>query len=142
MRAAAISRLERAGYLDDEAFARYWVEQRDCHSPRGLALLRAELRRLGVATEIIAEALSGAARMPEGGGPVPGAPPEGERARDALQRHLRGRTLDRADPRATARSLAYLQRRGFDLDTARRAVRSAVTAGRAGDPLDEVPDPD
>ncbi|RPH34935.1 MAG: hypothetical protein EHM90_05215, partial [Chloroflexi bacterium] len=30
-----LTRLERIGFVDDLAFARWWVEQRDRHSPRG-----------------------------------------------------------------------------------------------------------
>src|SRR5689334_15731982 len=37
-------RLRRAGYLDDAAFARYWIGERARHSPRGARLLQQELR--------------------------------------------------------------------------------------------------
>ncbi len=50
---ATIERLQRAGLLDDEAFARAWVENRAAFRPRAPAVLRLELRRKGVAEEII-----------------------------------------------------------------------------------------
>jgi regulatory protein len=53
-----IARLERAKYLDDEAFARFWLENRERFRPRGEHALRYELRQKGVSDEIIAHVLS------------------------------------------------------------------------------------
>ncbi len=53
-----LQRLSRARLLDDVAFARYWVENRETFKPRGRRLLRQELRQKGVDDELIAEALS------------------------------------------------------------------------------------
>lgn len=53
-----IARLERAKYLDDEAFARFWLENRERFRPRGERALRYELRQKGVSDEIIAHVLS------------------------------------------------------------------------------------
>ena len=43
----AIGRLQELGYLDDAAFARFWVESRDTHRPRGKRALAWELRQKG-----------------------------------------------------------------------------------------------
>ena len=51
--------LRRQGLLDDAAFAREWREKRERFRPRGPGVIRQELRRLGVDSEIIREALSG-----------------------------------------------------------------------------------
>src|SRR5690606_41910394 len=40
-----IERLGRAGLLDDEAFARYWVDNRERFNPRSVRALRHELRQ-------------------------------------------------------------------------------------------------
>ncbi len=48
-----ISRLQDMGYIDDEAFARFWLQNRDEHSPRGHAALRFELRQKGIDDTII-----------------------------------------------------------------------------------------
>jgi regulatory protein len=53
-----IGRLTRAGLLDDREFARYWVDNRARFNPRGLRGLRYELRRKGVAHDIIDDALA------------------------------------------------------------------------------------
>jgi len=43
-----LERLERAGLLDDQAFARFWVENRDQFKPRSERALRYELRQKGI----------------------------------------------------------------------------------------------
>jgi regulatory protein len=48
-----LARLTRAGLLDDQAFARYWLENRDAFKPRGNRALRYELRQKGVADSVI-----------------------------------------------------------------------------------------
>jgi regulatory protein len=53
-----LQRLSGAGLLDDRAFARYWVENRETFKPRGRRLLKQELRQKGVGDELIAEALT------------------------------------------------------------------------------------
>src|ERR1041385_6168697 len=53
-----IGRLESQGYLDDAAFARYWVANRQQFRPRGARALRFELREKGVPTPIIDEVLT------------------------------------------------------------------------------------
>lgn len=51
--AAALARLQTLGYLDDTAFARYWLENRQTFKPRSPTALRYELRQKGVAEDII-----------------------------------------------------------------------------------------
>ncbi len=52
---AAMQRMTDLGYLDDSAFARYWVENRSTFKPRGPLALRTELRQKGVPDAIIRE---------------------------------------------------------------------------------------
>lgn len=54
-------RLDAAGLVDDEAFARVWVEERRAHKLLGTALLRRELENKGVATSDIDAVLEEAA---------------------------------------------------------------------------------
>jgi len=108
----ALERLRHQGYLDDSAFARYWVESRSAFKPLGLRALRHELRQKGVAAEVIDEVLS---RWDE----------TGQQSEDALAyqaaqsqlRRLRGR-----DERALRQALmAFWQRRGFSVESCRQA---------------------
>jgi SOS response regulatory protein OraA/RecX len=57
------------------------------------------------------------------GGGLPTSEPE--RARVALERHLRGRPMP-DDPRAVQRLGAFLMRRGFDSETTRATLRDAL----------------
>ena len=62
-----VTRLVEVGYLDDEAFARAWVESRDRAHPRGAAALRRELATRGVASDAIAAALARGGAAATGG---------------------------------------------------------------------------
>lgn len=55
--ADVIARLEQANYLDDEVFARFWIENREQFRPRSQRALRYELRQKGVSNQIIARLL-------------------------------------------------------------------------------------
>ena len=54
----AIERMTELGMLDDEAFARAWVESRDRARPRGERAIREELRLKGVDRAVIDEVLA------------------------------------------------------------------------------------
>lgn len=126
---AAIVRLGDLGVLDDQLFAKTWVESRDRARPRGERALRMELRRKGIAPSTVDEVLGERA-----GGIVNGAPDD-----DAADRFLarQARSLARvADPRRRRqRAYAALARHGFDSDTATRAIRrSEESTGVPPDP--------
>jgi regulatory protein len=129
---ATLDRLADLGYLDDAAFVRWWLEQRDRHSPRGRRMLEDELRQRGVSREVIEEFREAYAAPERGldGEQLP-ATDEG-RARVALERHLRGRPVP-TDPWSLQRLGAFLMRRGFDRDTVRAAL-SAASRAEADEP--------
>lgn len=54
-----VQRLTEQRLLDDAAFAGQWRENREQHRPRARSMVRQELRRLGVATEVVDQALEG-----------------------------------------------------------------------------------
>jgi regulatory protein len=117
---ATLERLERVGFVDDVAFAQWWVDQRDRYAPRGRAALETELRAKRVPPAIIASLRD----EPDG----ESAMSEHERADAALERHLRGRPLPE-EPKALQRLGMYLVRRGFDPATARAALRRRGATG-------------
>ncbi|ROR90087.1 regulatory protein RecX [Nocardioides aurantiacus] len=111
-----LDRFEEVGLVDDSAFAREWVEQRQ--RGRGLArrALAQELRRKGVDDEVAREALE----------EVDGDAEEAS-ARRLVQARLRTvSTLDR--DRATRRLVGMLARKGHSSATAFRVVRSELDA--------------
>jgi regulatory protein len=123
---ATIRRLVTLGYLDDASFARWWGDQRDRHRPRGRRMIEAELRQRGVPREVI-EAYRPEHASPERSPEDASLPAsEGERAREALDRHLRGRPLP-GDRAGIQRLGMFLVRRGFDPDVVRETLRNATT---------------
>jgi regulatory protein len=52
-----VNRLQEAGLVNDEAFARAWVENRNTFRPSGKPALRMELRRKGLSDEIVQSVL-------------------------------------------------------------------------------------
>jgi len=55
---AVLARLRDLHYVDDLAFAKFWVDNRVRFRPKGARALRYELRQKGVADELIAVALA------------------------------------------------------------------------------------
>lgn len=120
----AIERMVDLGMLDDEAFARAWVESRDRSRPRGERAIREELRLKGVdraSVDLVLgerrEAVSGVASEDD-------SPSVDRRAAERLIAKHR-RSLERlADPgQRRQRAYALLARNGFDPETAADAVR-------------------
>lgn len=104
-----LEKLERQRVIGDEEFARFWVENRQSHRPRGNRLLSAELRLKGVDRGTIDSVI------PE--------PEEEEaaayRAARAKLRSLRGLEW----PEFRKRLGEYLVRRGFGYGVAAPTVR-------------------
>jgi regulatory protein len=115
----AIDRLLELGMLDDEAFARTWVESRDRARPRGEIALRRELALKGVERAVV-DAVLTERRGGEDDGRAPAS--DAVAAARLLERHAR--SLGRvADPRVRRqRAYALLARNGFDPDTCRETV--------------------
>lgn len=114
----ALGRLTELGLLDDAAFSKAWVDNRRAFSPRGSLALRDELRRKGVARELIDAAIADA----DADAGEDAAALEAERAR-ALARAALRRYAHAPDRFSFQRRLgAYLQRRGFTFATIRPIV--------------------
>lgn len=54
-----IRKLQKLGYLNDEEFAKWWIEQRTTFKPMGRRLLEMELRQKGIAKDLITKLLHG-----------------------------------------------------------------------------------
>jgi regulatory protein len=95
---AAVERLHGLGYLDDRAFAAYWVENRNAFKPLSQRALRYELRQKGVTRADIDAAL---AHLDEGEIALQAARTQIHRQRGTTQQQFRSKVG------------AFLQRRGF-----------------------------
>lgn len=107
---AALVKLREHGLVDDEAFARYWVEQRQTFRPRGARLLKAELRQKGIDVEVA----DGAVGVTE------------ETADDDAYRSAvkKARQLSGLDERTFKTRLGqFLARRGFGWDVIQPAAQ-------------------
>jgi len=108
-----LDRLKHLGYVDDLEFARWWIEQRQTHSPRGARLIRSELFQKGVAQEIIDKVLP---EDEEG---------EVEQALKTAQKKLR--SYQKLDPREFKQKMGqYLARKGFDWEVVRETLNRLV----------------
>jgi regulatory protein len=123
----AIDRMGDLGVLDDEAFARAWVESRDRARPRGERALREELRLKGIDREVADRVLR------EDAAPASDSGPDRPAAERLIAKHAR--TLERiADPRRRReRAYALLARNGFDPEICRDVAAAVVDRGIDGD---------
>ena len=103
---AAIERLKRIGLVDDDAFARWWIENRSQTRPRSARALQAELMRKGVDRATIEAQLA----------TLVSADDEHDHARTVAQKAFR-RYQNEKDKTTFQRKMgAYLGRRGFGWD--------------------------
>ena len=132
---AAIDRLLALGILDDDAFARQWVESRDRARPRGEMALKRELWQRGIAQPVIEAVLderrTGTVEDGPGASSQAAADPEAVAPDEAAAMRLlerRRRDLERvADPRKRrARAYALLARNGFDSEISGRLSAALV----------------
>jgi len=106
-----LDRLTAAGLIDDEAFARAFVESRQRTRPRGRRGLAAELRRRGIAPPVIDRVLADREETED----------KVEAARRAVAAKLRA--LEGKPPELVRRRAEqFLLRRGFDYETIREAL--------------------
>lgn len=98
---AVLARLRSAGLIDDQAFARYWVENRNTFRPRSARALRMELKRKGVAGDALGEALDDA---------------NDAEAAYALAAKRAPRLAALPEPEFRRKLSDYLARRGFNFD--------------------------
>jgi regulatory protein len=109
---SAIERLRKLGYVDDRAFAVFWVENRNTFKPLSPRALRYELRQKGVADADIAAAL------------------DGLDSQDAAYRAAEGqirRHRHKGREEFRQKMSAFLQRRGFGYDIIRDVVEQWIT---------------
>jgi regulatory protein len=115
-----VTRLIEMNYLDDEEFARSWIESRDRARPRGQMALRRELSVKGVPREIVDGVL--AQRNESAAGEDP------DQAAAVALLNRKGAALAREPDVNRRRQKAYalLARNGFDPDTCREAINAEL----------------
>lgn len=118
-----LARLTRSGLAGDEAFARYWIDNRAQFRPKGRRALQAELRQKGVTREQADEALAA-------------AQPDEEAAYQAAAGRVR-RLAKLSRPEFSRKLSGFLARRGFDYATIETTIdrvwREALAQGLTTD---------
>jgi regulatory protein len=110
---AAIAKAEGWNYVDDEAFARFWVENREANRPRGRRLLEQELRDKGVDREIVRNAIDEAGIN------------EIEAATELARTKMR--SYVKLEPEVARRRLSgFLARKGYNFDVVKHALAAAL----------------
>jgi regulatory protein len=117
-----LQRLRESGLVDDTAFARAWVEEREQFRPRSPRALRQELRQKGLDEETITQAITG-------------IDPEASAYEAARARAARLGGLDYRQFRH--RLGAFLARRGFDYEVIRPVVDRLWREGHEASPPQE-----
>jgi regulatory protein len=108
----ALARLTQFGYLDDRAFASFWIESRERFRPRGPRALQYELQQKGIPSDIIAASLE-----------YLDAHESARRAAGEKTHRLRGQTRAEFQNKLGA----FLVRRGFSYDIAREVMDQLIS---------------
>lgn len=122
-----VAGLKRQRLVDDEAFARFWVENRQRFRPRGERLLQSELRAKGVSRETVQAAHEDEAPADEEA--------LAERAAESYVRRLRGQPWLEFRRKLSA----FLVRRGFSYGTAATVTKRLWEGADPDDEGTEAP---
>lgn len=111
--ADTVKRLLDQHYLDDEAFARFWVDNRERFRPRGQRALRYELRQKGIADGVIDTVLADVAEVDLAWSVIEGKLHHWQNlTKESLQKKVMG----------------FLSRRGFSYEIAHQTFKRAASA--------------
>lgn len=120
--AEVIERLRRSGLIDDQRFAKNWIENRNEFRPRSRRALTYELRQKGIAQETIQEVVASV--------------DDHQLAYRAASKVAR--KFKKAEwPVFRQKLLAHLARRGFDYETAAEVIRRVWAEQQALDTQNE-----
>lgn len=101
--------------LDDERFAKWWIEQRTTFKPKGPQIIKMELRQKGISDEVISNELSSAEIKTV----------NSENIKTLIEKRVQRYTS--LPPREAKQKLQqFLLRRGFDWDTIKQAIDDVV----------------
>lgn len=101
-----LSRLQERGYVDDEKFTHFWVENRNASKGTSVRRLRQELAAKGVDATIMNAALEGGARTDE----------------EEIKKVIQKKAKHYADEQ---KLIQYLMRQGFRYDDIRQALQES-----------------
>jgi regulatory protein len=136
-----LERLAEMGYLDDEAFARAWVESRDRSKPRGEHALRRELGLKGVDRALVDGVLGDRRDAETSDEHAAGVSADEAAATRLLGRKMASILREPDDRRRLQKAYGLLARNGFSPDVCSSVAKRALAAAGAADD-DEAEDDD
>ena len=113
-----INKLKEQKFINDEEFAKWWIEQRTSFRPRSLRLIKIELRQKGISNEIIDKMIYDLRLMID----------DLEQAKKLVEKRIRrfrnkfGMTREEMNQKLGG----FLARRGFDWDTIKQSIDELV----------------
>jgi len=122
----AIEKMRGWNYLDDRAFAEFWVENRTEHSPRGRRALQSELQAKGIDRAVVGDVLEATDLH------------EADSALELARKRLR--SLSNLDEATQKRRLgAFLGRRGYGWDVIKPVFAELFSGSDDVDEDDDEP---
>lgn len=110
-----VEKLQSLGYLNDEEFAKWWIEQRSTFRPAGERLLRMELLKKGLSKDLIAQLLKDSVSKDS----------EIEMAKRIVQKKLKS-IKNLPDLELKQKLYGFLSRRGFDWGIIEKVVDEII----------------
>lgn len=114
-----LTKLKNQKFVNDEEFAKWWMEQRTSFRPLGLRLIKIELRQKGLSQEIIEKIISNDEFLISN---------DLEQVRKLIEKKIaRYKGLSRQE--LYQKLGGFLARRGFDWETIKQAIDEVVKKG-------------
>ncbi len=114
-----IAKLKEKKFINDEEFARLFVENRLRFKPRSLRLIKIELKQKGISSEIIESRIKNQEL---------GAESDLEQAKKLVQKRI-GRLKGLSKEEIYQKLGRFLASKGFDWDTIKQAIDEALDKG-------------
>lgn len=114
-----VKNLHEHKFLNNEEFAKWWIEQKTSFRPLGLSLIKIQLRQKGISEEVIDRLAHGSEFRVQS---------NLERAKMLVQKRIH-RYKSRSKQEIYHKLGAFLARRGFDWDTIKQAIDDVTKKG-------------
>ncbi len=114
-----ISWLKEQRFLNDEEFAKWWIEQRTTFRPKGIRIVKLELKQKGIGQDIIDKVLQSSELRIQN---------DDESAKKIVEKKI-GKYKDLPKYEIYQKLGAHLARRGFDWDTIKSSIDEVLRDG-------------
>jgi len=113
-----IAKLKEKRFINDEEFARQWIENRTRFKPRGERLIKMELKQKGISEDIINSLISNSNSMTT----------DLDSAKKLVEKRI-GRVKNLPKQKIYEKLGRYLATKGFSWDTIKKAIDETLSKG-------------